>query len=98
MTASRGRNLGSTERALSIGVGALLGLVGLQRSLKVGALLALGGAFVMRGLTGRCPLYARLGISTEPCSDDRMSDECIDSTLDDSFPASDPPAWTGGTR
>jgi hypothetical protein len=89
--------LGSTDRALSIGVGALLGLVGLQRSVKVGALLALGGAFVVRGLTGHCPLYARLGISTNTCADDARRDECIDSTLDDSFPASDPPAWAGGT-
>lgn len=94
---SRERNLGSNERALSIGIGALIGLVGLHRSLKVGALLAVGGAFVMRGLTGHCPVYARLGISTQRCTNQAASDQCIDSTLDDSFPASDPPAWVGGT-
>lgn len=96
MVASHFRNLGSTERGVSVGVGALLALAGLRRSFTVGALLALGGAFMVRGLTGHCPLYARLGLSTDPCAGKARLDQCVDSTLDDSFPASDPPAWVGG--
>ena len=97
MTRVDEQNLGPTDRGISIAVGALFALAGLHRSIRAGALLALGYAFAVRGLSGHCPVYQRLGIAT----DGRRAaatrrNECIDIAVDDSFPASDPPAWVGG--
>lgn len=56
-------NVGSTERWISGAGGALLALLGLTRRSGGGvALAAAGGLLLYRGLTGRCPAYARLGI------------------------------------
>lgn len=59
------RNLGDTERRLSLIGGAVAGLVGIRRGGVVGLLLAgLGAMFMYRGSTGHCGLYQRLGLST----------------------------------
>ena len=62
--------LGPTERALRIIGGGLLAIIGLNFWLTSGGLIAwawFGGAllgldFVVTGVRGHCPLYARLGI------------------------------------
>jgi uncharacterized membrane protein len=60
-----GNNIGQTERVLSVMGGGLLTLLGLRRRGpgSVG-MAALGGGLLYRGLSGRCPLYASLGIDT----------------------------------
>ncbi len=62
--------LGPIERAVRIVGGGLLALIGLNLWLTTGGLIAwawfgaalLGLDFVVTGLRGYCPLYARLGI------------------------------------
>jgi hypothetical protein len=62
--------LGLIERAIRIVGGALLALVALNLWLTTGGLLAwawfgaglLGLDFVVTGVRGYCPLYARLGL------------------------------------
>lgn len=57
-------NVGDLERMLSlIGGGALL-LYGLRRSLSHLMLMFGGGALMYRGLTGYCPAYQAIGVST----------------------------------
>lgn len=87
------RNLGETERIISIAVGTLLGLDGLRRAPVATALAVAGATLMLRGLTGYCPIAERL---TGPSARKRRVDTCIDTTIDESFPASDPPAWAGG--
>lgn len=90
-------NLLPAERGISLAVGALLALAALHRSASAVALTVLGFSFALRGVTGYCPVYNRLGIvPADPCAEKAHLDECLDGTLDDSFPASDPPAWVGG--
>lgn len=59
------RNVGASERWISLGLGGLLAYAGLRRR---GILGALAGAFaaelLYRGGTGFCPVYAALGIGT----------------------------------
>src|SRR5438067_8909254 len=58
-------NVGEIERYGSIIGGAALVAAGLWRKSLGGALLSLlGGAFIFRGVTGRCECYAALGINT----------------------------------
>ena len=59
------KNVSDAERmASTIGGGALVAY-GLQtRSWRGAALAALGGAMAYRGLTGHCPMYQALGITT----------------------------------
>ena len=67
--ARRGR-LGPIERMIRILAGGLLAVVGLNLWLTAGGLIAwawfgaalLGFDFVVTGIRGFCPLYARLGI------------------------------------
>jgi uncharacterized membrane protein len=61
-----GINVGSTERNVSLAVGAVLGLMGLNKplSLKGLAELGLAAALIHRGLTGKCAVYCALGVST----------------------------------
>jgi uncharacterized membrane protein len=59
------QNVGETERAISVASGVGLAVIGLMRGRWDGLLLgALGGGLVWRGLTGRCQVYAALGIDT----------------------------------
>jgi uncharacterized membrane protein len=60
-------NVGPYERIASTVLGAALLGLGLQRVRLSGLLVALAGAgLTKRGISGRCPLYARLGLSTAP--------------------------------
>lgn len=60
-----GKNVGDTERTVSIIAGTALALFGLRRfSLTRLAMAAIGGNLVYRGLTGHCSLYERVGVST----------------------------------
>lgn len=64
------RNVGDTERRLSLLGGALSSVAGLRRGGPLGLLLAgIGAMFMYRGGTGHCPLYERVGRSTASPSD-----------------------------
>jgi uncharacterized membrane protein len=59
------KNVGDIERWISIAGGGLLAALGLsRRSLGGLALAGLGAGFIYRGLSGHCPCYSALGIST----------------------------------
>src|SRR5687768_4444370 len=62
---SRERHVGEVERFASVLAGAALAAFGARRRDVEGTLLALaGGALVHRGVTGRCPVYRALGMSS----------------------------------
>ncbi len=69
-TDQRRGGLGPIERAVRIAGGGLLAIIGLNLWLTSGGLIAwawfgaalLGLDFVVTGLRGYCPLYARLGV------------------------------------
>lgn len=59
------KNVGDTERWVSIVGGAALAVYGLDRSDLPGGLLAvLGGEMIRRGVTGHCLVYDALNVST----------------------------------
>jgi uncharacterized membrane protein len=58
-------NVGEVERWLSLVGGGALALYGLRRGTLGGIAAAIaGGSLVYRALSGHCPLYASLGLST----------------------------------
>src|SRR4051812_34419189 len=60
-----GMNVGSQERLISAGAGALLALYGLKRlRLSNLVLVGLGAMLVKRAVTGRCEVYQALGLNT----------------------------------
>lgn len=64
------RNVGDTERRLSLAGGALAGILGLRRGGLMGTLMAgLGAILMYRGATGHCAMYDRMGRSTASPSD-----------------------------
>jgi uncharacterized membrane protein len=100
-TGAEGPNVGKKERLIS-GVGG--GLL-LATSLLLPAPAALlgglvGAGLLARGVTGVCPLYRAMRRSTAPTAakdhglveTPSRAEAMVDDTLDDSFPASDPPA------
>lgn len=71
-------NVGKSERVVSTVTGGLLAAYGLRRRTPGNLLLAgLGGAMLYRGLSGHCPAYKGLGVSTaeheEPTSTEQYS-------------------------
>lgn len=103
------KNVGSRERWISGILGSLMTLTGLARRSVGGFLVALSGAYLLyRGLRGHCFLYDFLGINSTRTTDLRSAkeppppsvqrgDEVTESSWE-SFPTSDPPAWTLGKR
>lgn len=66
-----GINVGRRERWLSAAAGAALLAAGATRGTRRGAWLALAGApLAYRGVTGQCPAYSALGITTAAAGDD----------------------------
>ena len=62
---ARSRNMGETERWISLVVGGALLALGLKQRMRDGVMLAVtGGALLYRGATGQCPLYKVAGIDT----------------------------------
>jgi hypothetical protein len=60
----RSSNLDQRERVVSLLVGVGLAALGMRRWKSPAAAMALGGLLLRRGLTGSCPVYRRLGVSS----------------------------------
>jgi uncharacterized membrane protein len=70
------QNVGSIERAISLGIGGALAAWGLSRRNTTGRVVALAGAAVaFRGAGGYCPIYGAAGITSarEPQGADTTS-------------------------
>ena len=64
-TGDGGRNVSPTEGGFSVAAGVLILVAALfPRTLKQLLLLGIGGGLVYRGMTGKCGVYAALGIDT----------------------------------
>ncbi|GIK38615.1 MAG: hypothetical protein BroJett011_24480 [Chloroflexota bacterium] len=96
-------NVGEAERLVSLFGGVLVALFGLRRLSLPAVSLVLGGGYLLyRGLSGHCPAYNLLNISTvkSKLRFDEEYHEQPESTIDpddlhdeavwESFPASDP--------
>ena len=97
LTRTAAVNVGENERRVSLIVGILLTLAGARRNWLGALTMGIGSALALRGLTGNCALYRQLGWSSARNRPGEPELEtCIDRAVDDSFPASDPPAWPSG--
>lgn len=96
-------NVGEAERLVSLFLGVLVALFGLRRLSLTAVSFVLGGGYLLyRGLSGYCPAYKILDISTvrSKLRFDEEYHEQPESTIDtddlhdeavwESFPASDP--------
>lgn len=63
---SRKKNVAQAERLISTAAGGALMLTGLrQRGWRGLGVAAVGGALLRRGVTGHCPAYSAMGVSTQ---------------------------------
>lgn len=86
-----------TERLLSIGAGAVLALAAVRRAPWALALAGLGGALIYRGATGGWPGMPAPRPQVPSPAPGEPQDTQIDATIEESFPASDPPGWHTGS-
>lgn len=91
------RNLGDTERLLSLAGGTLLALLALRKAPSALVMAALGGFLLYRGANAFCPLWDALGVSSFGEPHHERVEQIVDTAVEDSFPASDPPAWNTGS-
>lgn len=88
-------NVGTGERvACGIAGGALLANGVRHPSIVNAGLALIGGALLQRSVTGHCALYQRLGVDTSDRPSVPKRQDGIAEASAESFPASDPPAWT----
>jgi uncharacterized membrane protein len=98
-------NLDKNERLVSLVAGVILVVYGFIRLPLTAVAALIGGTyFLYRAIKGYCPIYAQLGLDqiNKPTiprtvhTAERHHPDPIDTTLNQTFPTSDPPAWTMG--
>jgi uncharacterized membrane protein len=98
-------NLDKNERLISLAAGLLMMVYGLVRLPLTAVMALIGGSYLLyRAIKGHCYIYAQLGldkVKEAPVPHlhrraERQHVDAVDTTLNQSFPTSDPPAWTMG--
>jgi uncharacterized membrane protein len=91
------KNVGGGDRVARIAAGSALVALGLARR-GWGRLALLAGAELLyTAYSQHCPLNQALGVNTLETAEPRLaSQEPVQESSEESFPASDAPAWTMG--